>query len=183
MKKVIAIGLIIAGICTYFFGCGNVLPHNLANADDEDLCLVLRVCIDEKKIPDYDNPTDEDLSKLSEEEKSFYILSVFDMLFQCGGLGGYIINTDGVYLDEIEPLLRQFELYEMADVYRSYFETHDIVVEEFKDLDADLEKLDDKYELDAFDDAFYACYEETDLTKVLADYARGTFLDEYQKWI
>ena len=187
MKKVILLFIVIAvmivGIWTFLFGCGDTLPHNIADADDNDLCLTLRVCIDEYKIPEWNVPAEEDLSALSEEERTFYILSVFDMLFQCGGISGYIINTDGVYLEEIGPLLRTMNLEKMAQVYENYFQTCDIELEDFLDDDADLEVLTERYSTDAFDDAFSACYEETDLTQILADYARDHFVDEYQKRI
>ena len=186
MKKfvlLVPIVMMIIGVWTFLFGCGDTLPHNIADASDNDLCMTLRVCIDERKIPEWNNPAEEDLSALTEEERAFYILSVFDDLFQCGGIAGYIGNTDGVYLDEIEPLLRDFHLHEMADVYHSYFAAHNIIIEDFLNDTIEPDALAEKYDTEAFDNAFASCYEETDLTKVLADYARGTFVEDYQKWI
>lgn len=187
MKKLILplipIAIMIMGVWTFLFGCGDTLPHNIADASDDDLCMVLRVYIDEYKIPEWDVPADEDLSALSEEERTFYILSVFDSLFQCGGLTGYIINTDGVYLDEIAPLLRQLDLDQMADVYEEYFQNHDLNLSDFQDDEADLEVLTQRYSIAAFDDDFYACYEASNLTEILADYGRMHLVEEYQKRI
>jgi hypothetical protein len=54
-------------------------------------------------------------------------------------------------------------------------------LDDFLTDEMDSGTLYEKYPLDDFDDAFFACYEETDLTEILADYAKNTFLEEYQK--
>lgn len=179
MKRILA--LMLAGMMIFgLAGCGDTLPSDIRKANDDDLCMYLRVSIDVEKIPDSTESEEEDLSQLTEEERTFFILSCFDHLYQDCGITGYLSNTDGANMDEIAPLLRSIGLEELGDIYENYFSTHEFDLEKFAaETTGDFDYLEEKYHLDGFDDAFYEYYEKADLTKILAEYGREHVLEAY----
>ena len=150
---------------------------NLSLLSDEEFCNELWLMVDENIVEE----TPAGLSVRSVEERTFYILSDFNFHFQCGGLAQYLYNTRAVYVDEVTPELKSLGLDEMAELYEGFFAENDVNLDDFLTDEMESGTLFVKYPLDDFDDAFFACYEETDLTEILADYAKNTFLEEYQK--
>ena len=88
---------------------------------------------------------------------------VFDYLFDMRTLNQGIDNKR-------EDLLREY-----TDLKYSKFQMRSLA--DFTEDEMDLEILYEKYPLNDFDDAFYACYDEHDLTKILADYGREHILE------
>ena len=164
--------LILAGIMVFSLtACMG--GGNLETLGDEEFCNELWLRLDEN-VPE---ATPQGLTALTEEEQTFYVLSDFNFHFQCGGLAQYLYNTQAAYVDEVSEALKSMELYEMAKLYDDFFTDNDINLTDFTEGEMNSETLYEKYPLNDFDDAFYACYDEHDLTKILADFGREHILE------
>lgn len=129
MKKVV-LG-ILAG-CVLLAGCGDngVSDHNEIYAEDETMIDVWSI----------ENETEfvialfsqicekcdfgEEVDKLSEEEKVFYIVNSFEEAINGEGFDGYFFNSSGNFANETEGALRSIGAENMADICKKALDAY-----------------------------------------------------------
>lgn len=119
----------------------------------------------------------DELHNLNAGERAFYVVSMFNMEVQNGGLCQFFVNSTRELAPEVAQALRAIGADIYAELYESFCAKNGI---DWSDLDSFV--IDDVAEFEArrecapfddFDDAFYVRYETDSLEDRLERYARA----------
>lgn len=102
---------------------------------------------------------DDDLDLLTEKEQIFFVLSIYEMEINNGGLCQFFVNSSRAYAGLVSEFLGILGALEHQKLYQDFIENNgiDLTNLDIFDMD-DLEEFQEKNELypfDEFDDAFY----------------------------
>lgn len=131
----------------------------------------------------------ESVEELNENEYTLFLLYDFYQMVKEDGLGGYLYTTDYMFASEIEGLLLNVGLVDLAAAYHEFLETEIIKKEDFA---ADIEeheslylhiRIDELYDLypsmSTFDENFEKNVKNGEFIERLALYARVN-IDAYE---
>ena len=114
---------------------------------------------------------DDDISQLDDNEKVFFVLYIFNLEIQNGGLCQFFVNSSRAYATLISQYLEIIGALEHKKLYDDFVEENNINLEDlsFFDMD-DLSEYEEKansYPFDRFDDAFCGL---TDIEELLEEF-------------
>ena len=114
---------------------------------------------------------DDDISQLDDNEKVFFVLYIFNLEIQNGGLCQFFVNSSRAYATLISQYLEIIGALEHKVLYDDFVKENNLNLEDlsFFDMD-DLSEYEEKansYPFDSFDDAF--C-ELTDIEELLEEF-------------
>lgn len=102
---------------------------------------------------------DDDLDLLTHKEQLFFVLSIYEMEINNGGLCQFFVNSSRAYAGLVSGFLKELGAEEHLKLYQSFIDDNNI---DFDNLDMfdmdDVEEFAEKNELypfDEFDDRFY----------------------------
>lgn len=114
---------------------------------------------------------DDDISQLDDNEKVFFVLYIFNLEIQNGGLCQFFVNSSRAYATLISQYLEIIGALEHKMLYDDFVKENNINLEDlsFFDMDdlSEYEEKDNSYPFDRFDDAF--C-ELTDIEELLEEF-------------
>lgn len=123
------------------------------------------------------------LSYLNISEKIFFVLNLFDMEVQNGGLCQFYTNSSrdaAPFVSECLYAIGAISQQKLFDEFNSSNQIDLCDLTSFILLDInDFEKQNERYPFDTFDDAYYELYEKEPLDDLLVKYARNHMDDFY----
>ena len=117
----------------------------------------------------YDNNIEEDdLSRLTNEERLFYVLYTFNIEIENGGLCQFFTNSSKAFASYISEYLNQIGALEIKELFDNFIKNNNIDLNDlsFFDID-DLSEFEEKveaYPFEEFDDNYFT------ITPSLDDY-------------
>ena len=147
-------------------------PVQLDQLDDDDLLEALQYRQEREK---FDPPADP-LDVYTGVKRVFYIVRLFMMEMDEGGLSQYLVN-EPAGAAELETMLRTVHADEIADLLHRFLEENGIAPDSLsaESVEAYM-KLERQYDFDSFDDAYYRA--EPPIGESLAAYCRA-HLEEF----
>lgn len=147
--------------------------RELAYLEDEEFYEALEVRLEERLG---NKEVSEALAQLTVEERIFYVLNLFDMEVQNGGLCQFYVNSSR----DVAPLVAECLHTVGAESYQKLYEgfnkkngidVTDLTSFIMSDID-EFEEQKQRYDFDAFDDTYYCIYEEEPLNQKIIQYQR-----------
>jgi hypothetical protein len=98
------------------------------------------------------------LAKMSRERRTFYILSIFDMEIQNGGLCQFFVNPSRLLAPRVEECLETVNAVEHKNLFSSFVADNNIDLNHLESFD--IEDVNDyiaqtkRYDFNSFDDAY-----------------------------
>ena len=130
-----------------------------------------------KMIEQYPEPENTAFSEYPAAGRALFIVLIFDMEIQNGGLAQFFWNCGVIYAKLLPDALRFTGLSDVADLYESFIHDNDItldVIASFRErAPGFVESYEwyDWYDYDTFDDAYMRIWEETDINQRFIDYS------------
>ena len=102
---------------------------------------------------------DDDLELLTHKEQVFFVLSIYDMEINNGGLCQFFVNSSRAYAKLVIPSLKELGALEHLKLYQDFIQVNKVDLDNLEIFDMDdLEEFAEKnrlYPFDEFDDNYY----------------------------
>lgn len=102
---------------------------------------------------------DDDINLLNDKEKVFYVLYLYNMEIQNGGLCQFFVNSTKIYAPLVSHFLKEVNAVEHKKLYDDFIKANNINLYDLSYFDIDnVEEFSEKnnsYPFDDFDDKFY----------------------------
>ena len=125
-------------------------------------------------IDQYPDPDNEAFSDYPAAGRALFVVLIFDMEIQNGGLAQFFWNCGISYAKLLPDALRSTGLSDVADLYESFLRNNGITLDfiaSFRDRVPGFAEYYKCYNYDTFDDAYMRIWEETDINKRFIDYS------------
>lgn len=117
-----------------------------------------------------------DIDNINPQQKTVLTILSFDCEVQGGGLCSFFVNSSSAFAPFVTESLKNIGALKLERLYHNFIAQNHIDVNDlssFKtdDID-DYEKQTERFDFDAFDDAFYKIYENENLTDLILPYIK-----------
>ena len=127
-------------------------------------------------IDRYPDPDDPGFFGYPEAGRALYVVLIFDMEIQNGGLAQFFWNCGASYARLLPDALKTTGLDDVADLYDSFLCENRITLDDVASFRKDDPKFEDSYErydYDAFEEPYMKIWEDTNISMRFLDYAAG----------
>ena len=127
-----------------------------------------------KMIEQYPDPENAAFSEYPAAGRALFVVLIFDMEIQNGGLAQFFRNCGVIYAKLLPDALRSTGLSDVADLYESFLRDNDISLDfiaSFKERVPEFVQYYEWYDYDSFDEAYMRIWEETDINQRFIDYS------------
>ena len=127
-----------------------------------------------KMIEQYPDPENAAFSEYPAAGRALFVVLIFDMEIQNGGLAQFFWNCGVIYAKLLPDALRSTGLSDVADLYESFLRDNDISLDfiaSFKESVPEFVQYYEWYDYDSFDEAYMRIWEETDINQRFIDYS------------
>ena len=127
-----------------------------------------------RMIDNYPDPDDASFPKYSAAGRALFVVLMFDMEIQNGGLCQFFWNCGVSYAKLLPDALKTVGMSDVADLYESFLSDNNItldVIASYRERDPEYAEAYGWYDYDAFDDPYMKIWEETDFNQRIIDYA------------
>ena len=127
-----------------------------------------------KMIEQYPDPGNAAFSEYPGAGRALFVVLIFDMEIQNGGLAQFFWNCGASYAELLPDALRFTGLSDVADLYEGFLRDNAItldIIASFRDRAPGFVESYEWYDYETFDSAYMRIWQETDINQRFIDYS------------